>query len=195
MAMTHSHAQVLDRHGRVFGVVDAVVHGVPADAWAKESPCPGWSARHVLEHLAWGQQFLAAWAQSRPAPDPAEGWAQDAAPSELPERWDRQRAATRELLTPEALEVTRTTGAFGTLPLGEFAWTFGNDALLHTWDIATTAGLDAGIPEDLAECFLAWCREHEAGLRRPGMFGPAIPVPASAGVVQRWLGFAGRKAG
>lgn len=191
--MTHSHAQIMQRHDRVFGVVDKVVHHVPADAWARESPCAGWNARDVLAHLAWGQQFLAAWALSRPAPDPAEGWARDAEPSALPERWDRQRATSRELLTPAALEITRTTGAFGTLTLGEFVWTFGNDALLHAWDIATAAGLDAGIPEDLAAWFLAWGREHEAGLRRPGMFGPEVPVPASAGVVQRWLGFAGRR--
>lgn len=193
--MEPTYQQILDRYDRAFRVVDDVVVDLSPHDWSLPSPCPDWSARDVLAHLLWGQSLLAAWASGQPAPAPhGSDWTEAAPDVQLAQLWAQRRDTTRATLTPDALEQPVTTRMFGTVSLGEFMWTFPNDALLHAWDMAATAGYTPAIPDDLAEWFLAWGHEHEAVLRSPGGFGPAIDVPRSAHILTRWLAFAGRDA-
>ncbi len=187
--------QILDRYERAFGVVDDVVVDVSPQDWPFPSACPDWSARDVLAHLLWGQALVAAWACGLPAPVPnGTDWTEAAPDAQLATLWAQRRDTTQATLTPDALERPVTTSLFGTLSLGEFIWTLPNDALLHAWDLAAAVGYTPAIPDDLAEWFLAWGREHEAALRRPGGYGPAIDVPHPAHILTRWLAFAGRDA-
>jgi len=82
--------------------------------------------------------------------------------------WAHQRATTRAALTDEALNRNVVTRAFGTIPLGQFLWTFPNDSLIHAWDIAAGAGVPVSLPDDLVAWFATWGKDVEAGLRRPG---------------------------
>lgn len=82
------------------------------------------------------------------------------------------------------------TRLFGDITIAQFLWTFPNEALLHAWDIAAATGAPVTFPEDL---LLTWSTAHEHLLRHPGGFGPQEAVADGAGIVDRWLGFAGRK--
>jgi uncharacterized protein (TIGR03086 family) len=64
---------------------------------------------------------------------------------------------------------------------------------IHVWDIYHSQHRPVDVPEDL----LAFCRRvvesvPEDELRRPGMFGPAQPVPDDATPTARLMAFVGR---
>jgi hypothetical protein len=67
------------------------------------------------------------------------------------------------------------------------------DCMLHTWDIAKTAGIEAHLPADLAAAAVPGMRAMGDGLRGPGLFGPEVIVPATADPVSQLLGITGRK--
>ncbi|SCL14867.1 TIGR03084 family protein [Micromonospora rhizosphaerae] len=86
--------------------LDALVAALPAEAWARPTPAPGWTIAHQIAHLAWTDHVarLAAtdaeafFASVTSAPDPARlvddgAEAFLAPPAELLARWRDGRAA------------------------------------------------------------------------------------------------------
>jgi uncharacterized protein (TIGR03086 family) len=64
---------------------------------------------------------------------------------------------------------------------------------IHVWDIYRSQHRPVDVPADL----LAFCRQvvesvPEEDLRRPGLFGPAQPVPDDATPTDRLMAYAGR---
>jgi uncharacterized protein (TIGR03086 family) len=64
---------------------------------------------------------------------------------------------------------------------------------IHVWDVYHSQHQSVELSEDL----LAFCREvvesvPEGQLRRPGLFGPAQPVPEDATPTDRLMAYAGR---
>ncbi|HET9658410.1 MAG TPA: TIGR03086 family metal-binding protein [Kineosporiaceae bacterium] len=185
---------ILGRYDRAFQVVDGVVQVVPEGSWALPTPCPDWSARDVLAHLLWGQDLIAAWLDDRPAPAPGgPGRTAEVPDGELATLWLDTRRGLRTRLDGDALARPVQSRLLGPTTIGRFLLMFPNDALLHAWDIATGTGVPVALPEDLAVVYLSWGEANESRLRGPGGFGPRIVVPEDAGVVDRWLGFAGRR--
>ncbi|RBY77610.1 TIGR03086 family protein [Geodermatophilus sp. TF02-6] len=172
--------------------IDAVVAAVAPGRWTDPSPCPGWTAADVLGHLVWGQRLLAAWAQGDPPPTPADPPARELAGEDPVDTWTAARSRTRPLLTPQTLERTIPTRAFGPVRFATFLAGFPFDTLAHTWDLATATGQDVVLPQDLTAAVLAWGEANEPLLRRPGGLGPALPAPEDAPVQQRFLAFTGR---
>ena len=66
------------------------------------------------------------------------------------------------------------------------------DVFMHSWDLARAGGQDAGLDEDFAARLLEGMRPIEQLLRDSGQYGPAVPVPDDAPVVDRLMGFIGR---
>lgn len=171
-----------ERHARVAARFSQVVAGVVD--WGAPAPVEGWTAADVVVHLVeWLPGLLAAddvvLAVERTG-DPAQDWA-------------RHAAAVQALLeSPRAAEPF-THPFLGTLPLGEAVDRFyATDVLLHTWDLATAGGQDAGLDE--AECaqLLAGMQPMDELLRRSGQYGPEVEVPDDAPAVDRLMGFLGR---
>ncbi len=170
------------RFDRVTGRFTDVVDGVPD--WTAPAPVAGWTAADVVEHLVeWLPGLLAAddvvLAVERTG-DPAQDWR-------------RHAAAVRALLTSPRAAEPFTHPHLGTQPLAEAVdrfWT--TDVLLHTWDLATASGQDAGLDE--AECaqLLAGMQPVDEVLRTSGQYGPRVPVPDDAPAVDRLVGFIGR---
>jgi hypothetical protein len=68
------------------------------------------------------------------------------------------------------------------------------EPLVHGWDLARAIGRDAELDDELAAGCLDVARRHEAVLRGPGMYGPAlddVPVAGSAG--RALLAYLGRR--
>lgn len=184
---------VLARYDRGFAVLDGVVRAVSAGAWASPSPCQGWTARDVLAHLLWGQDLVKRWATDRPPADPAsQDWTQAVPDEDLAPLWESRRHESRRLLTPVVLACVVRTRLFGPVTIGEFLWNYPNDAILHAWDISAAATVPVTFPEDLVADLLKWNTANEHVLRSPGGYGQPEIAPQEAGVVDRWLAFAGR---
>jgi uncharacterized protein (TIGR03086 family) len=180
---------VAHRYHRVAGGFSRRVSWMTAADWDRPTPCEGWAARDVVRHLTeWVPQFLdsAGGPQLAVQPtvddDPAGAWAS----------LDRQ---LRSLLADAATATSwidhphvgrhSVEDAIGMFVLG--------DLLIHTWDLARTAGLDETLDADLVHDMLVGIEPMDEVLRTSGQYGPRINIPGDADEQTRLVAFTGRR--
>lgn len=180
---------------RGLDVLSKVVEQVPPDAWDRPSPCEGWRALDVLGHVGaateMGVRILRgqdlAFDRIEPPGDAVEGdprmW------------WAGLAASAREAVDAiEAVELDRIVDS----PMGERTVAEGlrfpaADLFVHAWDIAKATGVTVSIPEEAADFVRSLGDAVPAeAMRSPGVFGPEVPVPEDADVIDRLLGWTGR---
>ena len=67
------------------------------------------------------------------------------------------------------------------------------ELIVHGWDISRSLGRDAPFEDDLVEAALFGARQWvDDSTRTPQLFGPEVPVPDDAPVLDRLVGFLGR---
>ena len=186
--------ETADRFRRVADGLSRTIEAVPADAWDNPSPCEGWTARDVLRHLVeWlpGPGFLLGTfdIETRPIPpiedDPAGAW-----------------AAVRDAIQvgledPGVAELVRDCGPPGQLSFeAAVDMTCTPDVLIHTWDLATAAGVEADLDAEQIQLQAAGIDslppEVDEAMRASGHFGPRVAVAPDADALTRLLAFNGR---
>lgn len=107
--------------------------------------------------------------------------------------WTEARDAMQSLLDDPDRAGTGYDGMFGRTSVEQTVDQFVLfDLLVHGWDIARATGQDETLPADEVK------RAHEAALafgdnlRRDGVCGPEVPVPADAPLQERLIGLLGR---
>lgn len=154
--------------------------------WEAASPCEGWSARDVLEHVIGTQRDVLSDHGHPLAPISAE---------EPTQRWAEHAAAMDRVIEDDALIGTVFDGFFGPTTIGETLLRFyGFDLLVHRWDLARSQGEDVEFTaEELVEMEDAIDGYGDAAYL-PGIFAPALEVGADASTQQRVLARTGRRA-
>lgn len=175
-----------DRHAAVAGGFGRLV--AQTREWGAPAPVDGWTARDVVEHLVdWFPGFLAGGGielQAGPsvADDPISAW--------------QHQADAVQALVEERGEESFTHPQAGTHRLADAVDRFyTSDVFMHSWDLARAGGLDPRLDEDFAHQLLEGMRPLDRVLRDSGQYGPAVPVPDDAPVVDRLMGFVGRDPG
>lgn len=157
------------------------------------TPCEGYDVRGLLNHLLyWGPWLVAAGRHEDP-PSPGAG---EAGADLVTAGW----AAALEKQTETLVEVFETPAAWtGTTKLGTAelpAAVIGGMVLgefvLHGWDLARASGRSLHCAPAAAGAVLESARAMGEQARAMGVYGPEVPVPADAAVVDRALGAAGR---
>ena len=170
-----------------------VLEGVRDDQLTAETPCPGQPVGTLIQHLdGVGEGFGAA------ARKDLEGGSQAPEPdaAKLPADW---RTSIPEKLVALA-EAWRDPGAWsgmtrvGGIDLpGEVAGVFALDELVvHGWDIAMATGQSFEVDPQLGEALHGFLRQAVVPEGTPGLFGPPVPVPDDAPLLDRVLGLTGR---
>ncbi|MFV0136704.1 TIGR03086 family metal-binding protein [Streptomyces sp. HMX87] len=175
--------------------VARLADGVPDARLTDPTPCPGMTVRNLLGHLVHlaaafrdaGRKDLGVTTDTSPeaaVPDIGPGWRE-----ELPKVLDELAEAWRD---PAAW--TGMTRAGGVDLPGEVAGAVAADELvIHGWDLARATGQDhTPDPAALQAAYgllLASAAEPE---RDGGMFGPVVPVPDDAPLLDRAVGLSGR---
>lgn len=186
----------MDIRSRMLPAADAaarIVLEVPEDRLDAPTPCPGWDVRAVLNHLIlWNARGEAA-ARRLPPAGPGEdhdftaepGWA---------ERFQQQARETAEAWRePAAWEGnTSLTGAKEGMPAEFIGGIVLGECVLHGWDLAVATGIDPALPDGVVQAAWDWLAPTADMSRRYGAFGPEVPVPAGAPLLDRLLGLAGR---
>ena len=180
-ATSDRYAQLADR----FGVV---VDSLPPSAWDAPSPCEGWAARDVLDHVMNTQRdFL-----GQHGIDASSGSA-DPASADAAAAWHAHDSRLRDLLADQAVADLEYDGVFGPSTIGAAITTFyGFDLIVHRWDLAQAAGRDEVLDAaelDTIEASADGFGEHLYG---EGVCKPAVDVPASADRQTRLLARLGR---
>ena len=179
------HAQALDATGRIVG-------GVAADRWHAATPCPGWDARALVNHLVSGNLWAAELAAGGTiegvgsrldgdllGDDPAAAYAESAA------------AAAAAFRRPGALDAPCAV-SYGPVPGSVYAGHRFLDVLVHGWDLAVATGQDYTLdPELMQECRQVIEPQLQA-FRSARALGPEIEVPADASAQTRFLAMLGR---
>ncbi|MFF4258077.1 TIGR03086 family metal-binding protein [Streptomyces sp. NPDC001663] len=179
-------------------VIARLAEGVREEQLADGTPCPDCAVRNMLGHLLGlsaafrdaARKDLGATTDTSPGdvtPDIGPGWRE-----ELPKVLDELADAWRD---PSAW--TGMTRAGGVDLPGEVAAAVAVDELvIHGWDLARATGQDY-TPDPAAlqtsHDFLLAAAEDPS--RGGGIFGPVVPVPAEASLLDRAVGLSGRHPG
>jgi uncharacterized protein (TIGR03086 family) len=170
--------------------------GVRDDQLTDPTPCADIAVAALLDHLV-GLTLafrLAAERRSQPAPPPftAEALAPDWR-ERLPRQLDEMVAAWR---VPAAWEGTTEVGGV-TMPAPDIAVVGLDELLVHGWDLAVATGQEFRVDDADVQACLGFAEQVNGEGREspPGLFGPRVPVPADAPVLDRLLGTTGRDPG
>ena len=174
-----------ERHRAVAAGFADVIAAV-AD-WSVAAPVDGWRTGDIVDHLlAWFPDFLeAGGVRLTPIAFDDRGAA-----------WRARSAEIQGLLDGPSAAEQFTHPMIGSLALANAIDQFYTaDVFMHTWDLATAAGLEPNLDPVFAEQLLSGMQPIEELLRGSGQYGPAVPVPADADPVSRLMGFIGRNPG
>ena len=174
------HLRALDRFGEAVAAADG--------QWERPSPCEGWDARAVVEHVIGFHDVLIL----RPldaVPERPKG--------ETRRRWEATDAALRRVLATHSFDEPIEVPAIGKNPATTIDGSrllpmLSQDVLIHAWDLARAVGGNDRLDEALCERFLARMPDDENALQASGMFGAPIIVPPESDAQARLLGRVGR---
>jgi uncharacterized protein (TIGR03086 family) len=179
------YAQALDATGRI-------VRGVPADRWHAATPCAGWDARALVNHLVSGNLWAAELAAGGTiegagtrlegdllGDDPAGAYEESAA------------AAAAVFRRPGALDAPCAV-SYGPVPGAVYAGHRFLDVLVHGWDLAMATGQDYALDPHLMQACRQIIEPQLEAFRAAGAIGPEVAVPADANAQSRFLALLGR---
>jgi uncharacterized protein (TIGR03086 family) len=174
---------VYDAHADRF---TAVVGAAGDTEWSSPSPCEGWTAADVLDHVVDTQRdFLdkrGADVGARPEGTPQEEWA-------------AHRDVVRRVTADDAFVSEEYDGYFGRTTVADtLANFYGFDLLVHRWDLARALGQDVTWDDAELDKIEASLEGFGDALYSDGVCKPAIEVPAGASRQERALGRMGRRA-
>ena len=174
---------------RAVETFDAVCRQVPPQAWDNDSPCAGWTARHVVAHQCAVLDALAEIARtgewSRPVSvDP---------PDDPIARWEQTRESVLEALARPGVLEREDKYWFGRMDMASFVSYVQWDPLTHAWDIGKAAGLEVDLPPELCQVSYDLIGARAEMFRKTGRIGPPVEVPECASIVDRYLGLVGRQ--
>ncbi|MFJ8539904.1 TIGR03086 family metal-binding protein [Streptomyces sp. NPDC093591] len=179
-------------------IVARLAEGVTDDQLSAPTPCPDMAVRNLLGHLIGlavafrdaGRKDLGVTTDTSPeeaVPDIGPGWRE-----ELPKVLDELAEAWR---APEAWAgMTRAGGV--DLPGAVAAAVAVDELLIHGWDLARSTGQEyAPDPTALQASHDFLRAAADEGDRGGGIFGPVVPVPEGAPLLDRAVGLSGREPG
>jgi uncharacterized protein (TIGR03086 family) len=155
------------------------VKQIPSGSWDLPSNLEGWTIRDLVAHTTGTVNkivTLAEGGQAAQGPADPDDWKSDDPVEQLQELADRLHGALGNA-DPD-------TQALGTIVVG---------LSIHAWDVYRSQHQ----PVELPDALLGFCQQvaksvPEEALRRPGVFGPAQPVPDDATPTARLMAFYGR---
>ena len=178
-------ADLLDRlHTAAAGLTRAIEAADTRAAWGADSPCEGWTAGDVADHIIDNYISAAASLGSEVARtgDRVRDWATA--------RDTVLRASARN----GALDAS-ITGPDGEMPLGRFLAVYMEvDTLVHTWDIARAVGADESLDEEVCRRCYERLIPADQTMRRSGSFGPKLDFADDDPIQVKALRFFGRPA-
>jgi uncharacterized protein (TIGR03086 family) len=170
---------LLDLYGRASDWTGTKVQGAASKLDAPTT-CDAWDVRTLLNHMLATQRYFVGTAQGE---NPV--LAQDP-----PDLIGDDPYADFEQTRAEAL---RTFGEPGVIEkTGPALGIAFSDQLLHGWDLATSTGQDAAMPQGLPEAAYAFIYGRFTDEQRRGVFKPEISVASDSSAQAKLLAYTGR---
>ncbi len=160
---------------------------------AAPSPCVGWSARDVLNHMIGGADLFAACARGEQQSMP--DW------SDMPDWVGNDPAASYRHATAGVVSAFSAPGVLaGTVPMpwGDTPAPFALNLIMadhatHAWDLTRATGLTIEIQVAAADSALATSQASVSPeFRAAGLYAAEQPAPEGASTLDRLAAFSGR---
>lgn len=191
--MTNTNDEITARYQRRADRFEQSVAAVAATDWANPSPCAEWTARDVVGHIIDMHAVVL-----RPL-----GRELSPAPSLTDDPLGAFRAARADvqaILDDEATATSECDTPMGRMTLAQHVdGVPSSDLVVHGWDLAKAAGLDATIDPDEVEGMWPMVSQLPPEMYVPDhfgpgvvVFGPEVPVAETAPLQDRVLGKMGR---
>lgn len=172
----------------------SIVRDIEDDQLTAPTPCPDYDVRGLVNHLLFWGPSLAGAGRKEPVPPPAAGEAEvDLTAGDWRGDLLALLAGITEAWAPGgAWEGTTHMGGPTELPAAMIGDMAVGELVVHGWDLARATGQRLDLPEDvlthLHQAVAATARQG----RDMGIYGPEVPVPDSAPMLDRVLGLTGR---
>jgi len=171
---------------------DQLVAEIREPQWNDPTPCPGWTVRTLVNHVAvedlWAAELFAGRTIAEVG-DRLDGDQLGAVPLD---RWHQALRGGLDAAAAPGTMADTVHLSFGDVPGSEYAMQLFADHLVHGWDLAVALGRPAALDPDDAAAALAWFAEREDPYRAAGMIGPRVPTPPDADPATRLLAAFGR---
>ena len=180
-------------HRRALEETGSVVAGIAPDQWNAATPCEGWDARTLLNHIVAGNLWaveLAAGATIEEVGDRLDGDVLKGDPQGAYEASATLAAAA--FARPGALDAPCAM-SYGPVPGSIYCGHRFVDVLIHGWDLAVATSQDRTLDPELVAAAHELLQDQADMVRASGMFGNDLSVPADAGAQTRLLAFIGRR--
>jgi uncharacterized protein (TIGR03086 family) len=182
---TELHAQALEATGRI-------VRGIAADRWHASTPCLGWDARALVNHLVSGNLWAAELAAGGTIESVGSRLDGDLLGSDPAGSYDASaKVAAEAFRRPGTLDAPCVV-SYGPVPGSVYAGHRFFDVFIHGWDLAVATGqgtrLDAGLMQACQEVI----EPQLEAFRGVGALAGPLPVPPGASAQARFLAMLGR---
>jgi len=179
-------SDVANRYATIAGGFSRRLEGAGLH-WSNASPCEGWSARDVAEHVIRTNRAVAARLD--------DSGPQSADENEDPiDAWQKASSVVQDALADPDRAGTIVGGMFGEQTFEQLVGTLlCADTLVHTWDLAQATGQDDRLDTDAVVAALGFLETIDEQIRAPGGFGPKLEPPAGADSQTAFLCFTGRR--
>ena len=140
---------IADHYRQLAGAFTDTVEAIPPDRWDNPSPCEGWSARDVVQHVVDSETGMLERVGLAPDPPPPD--------DDIAARWAATRDHVQEVLEDSERAGLEYDGFFGRTSIEKTIDQFACfDLLVHRWDVARAAGLtthEAMPPDEVTHAF------------------------------------------
>jgi uncharacterized protein (TIGR03086 family) len=158
--------------------------------WDRRSPCDGWDARAVLEHVIGFHDVLLlrplGLKPDRPRDDPQRRW--DLTYHQLETAFEPGRRLFKRVVDIPELPGNPATRLDARAMMPNLT----RDVLIHTWDLARAVGADDRLDPRWCERFYAALPADPDALSGSGMFGAAVAAGDHIDVQSKLLARLGR---
>lgn len=168
---------------------DAVVQRVQPDQWGNDSPCEGWSAQDVLAHQCAVLAAVTEIARTGEMVGPEEFDLGD----DPVAAWNGVRNGILEALDRPGVLQQEGEFFFGTPTVDALMAFVTWDPLGHSWDLAQATGQELVADAEVAAAVVATVTPLADTLRKYGVMGDAVEVPADADSMTQFIGLIGRQ--
>ncbi|HTW14684.1 MAG TPA: TIGR03086 family metal-binding protein [Nocardioides sp.] len=176
-----------------------VVGSIRDDQLAGPTPCPAYTVADLVDHVLGLALAFTAAARKEELAGPADPSGDG---TRLPDGWrdlaaERLDALATAWADPAAYDGLTTAGGVE-LPGGVTALVALDEVVVHGWDLARATGQEYDADPDAVAACLEFAASFEppaddtGGAADTGLFGPPVPVPDDAPVLDRLVGATGR---
>ena len=180
-------------HRRALETTGDIIAAIKPDQWNRSTPCAGWDARALTNHVVAGNLWAVELAGGKTIEQVGDRFDGDVLGDDPADAYKRSAAAAADAFdSPGALE-SACAVSYGPVPGEIYAGHRFIDVLIHGWDLAVATGQDTALDPDLVAACVQIIDPQADALRASGAFGTGVEPPPGADEQTRLLMTLGRR--